>query len=255
MPKHNGCWGAMMTNATRKIYQIIFWMDGIRKLCHGDSWVMMAEKVIFATITRYKRCITFAVICTVNWQNGTVWIWASIFILKTRSNDNEIEKFDTQWQKTFCKSYTCLLQMLPDILDRMNFDAIKTITVNLPTALPRYVHDQPFVQTLFYAYHDDIIKWKLFSCYRPFVRGIHRSLVNSPHKSQWRRAFMFSFICTWTKGCANNGDASDLRRHLAHYVDVLYDCFIGSTFPRVFVGWSQFLLTLESIVYSHKSMA
>ena len=32
--------------------------------------------------------------------------------------------------------------------------------------------------------HDDVIKWKHFLRYWPFVRGIHRSLVNSPHKGQ-----------------------------------------------------------------------
>ena len=31
-------------------------------------------------------------------------------------------------------------------------------------------------------YQDDIIKWKLFPRYWPFVQGIHRSPVNSPHK-------------------------------------------------------------------------
>ena len=45
--------------------------------------------------------------------------------------------------------------------------------------------------------HDDVIKWKYFPCYWPFVRGIHRSPVNSPHKGQWRGPFMFSLICTW----------------------------------------------------------
>ena len=29
----------------------------------------------------------------------------------------------------------------------------------------------------------------------PFVRGIHRSPVNSPHKGQWRGALMFTLIC------------------------------------------------------------
>ena len=43
--------------------------------------------------------------------------------------------------------------------------------------------------------HDDVIKWKHFLRYWPFVRGIHRSPVNSPHKGQWRGAFMFSLIC------------------------------------------------------------
>ena len=32
--------------------------------------------------------------------------------------------------------------------------------------------------------HDDVIKWKHFPRYWPFVRGIHRSPVNSQHKGQ-----------------------------------------------------------------------
>ena len=32
--------------------------------------------------------------------------------------------------------------------------------------------------------HDDVIKWKHFPRHWPFVRGIHRSPVNSPHKGQ-----------------------------------------------------------------------
>ena len=32
--------------------------------------------------------------------------------------------------------------------------------------------------------HDDVIKWKHFPRSWPFVRGIHRSPVNSPHKGQ-----------------------------------------------------------------------
>ena len=35
--------------------------------------------------------------------------------------------------------------------------------------------------------------------YWPFLRGIHRSPVNSLTKGQWRRAFMFSLICALTK--------------------------------------------------------
>ena len=48
--------------------------------------------------------------------------------------------------------------------------------------------------------HDDVIKWKHFPRYWPFVRGIHRSPVNSPHKGQWRGALMFSLICVWING-------------------------------------------------------
>ena len=65
--------------------------------------------------------------------------------------------------------------------------------------------------------HDDVIKWKHFPHYWPFVRGIHRSPVNSPHKDQWRGALMFSLICVWSNGWVNNCYAGDLRRHRAHY--------------------------------------
>ena len=65
--------------------------------------------------------------------------------------------------------------------------------------------------------HDDVIKWKHFSRYRPFVRGIHRSPVNSPHKGQWCGALMFSLICAQINGWVNNGEAGDLKRHRTYY--------------------------------------
>ena len=65
--------------------------------------------------------------------------------------------------------------------------------------------------------HDDVIKWKHFPRYWPFVRGIHRSPVNSPHKGQWRRALMFTLICARINGWVNNREAGDLRRYRAHY--------------------------------------
>ena len=71
--------------------------------------------------------------------------------------------------------------------------------------------------------HDDVIKWKHFPRYWPFVRGIQRSPVNSPHKGQWRGALMFSLICVWINGWVNNREAGDLRRNRAHY-DVTVMC-------------------------------
>ena len=67
------------------------------------------------------------------------------------------------------------------------------------------------------GYHDDVIKWKHVPCYWPFVRGIHRSPVNSPHKGQWHGDFMLSLICAWINGWVNNREAGDLRCHRAHY--------------------------------------
>ena len=47
--------------------------------------------------------------------------------------------------------------------------------------------------------HDNVMKWKYFPRYWSFVRGIHRSPVNSPHKGQWRGALMFSLIWALNK--------------------------------------------------------
>ena len=65
--------------------------------------------------------------------------------------------------------------------------------------------------------HDDAIKWKHFPRYWLFVRGIHRSPVNSPHKGQWRWALMCSLICVWINCWVNNREAGDLSCYRAHY--------------------------------------
>ena len=75
--------------------------------------------------------------------------------------------------------------------------------------------------------HDDVIKMKHFPSYWPFVRGIHRSPVNSPHKCQWRRALTFSLICARIKGWVTNVEAGDLRRHRAHHDVILMIYFIS----------------------------
>ena len=36
--------------------------------------------------------------------------------------------------------------------------------------------------SLYFESHDDVIKWKHFPCNWPFVRGLHRSPMNSGHK-------------------------------------------------------------------------
>ena len=69
--------------------------------------------------------------------------------------------------------------------------------------------------------HDDIIKWKYFPCYCPFLRGIYRSPEDSPHKGQWRRGLMFSLICVWTNGWANNRDAGDYDVTYCHGAHVI----------------------------------
>ena len=70
------------------------------------------------------------------------------------------------------------------------------------------------METLF---HNDVIKWKHFPRDWPFVREIHRSPVNFPHKGQWRGALMFSLIYAWINDWVNNREAGDLRRQHGHY--------------------------------------
>ena len=73
------------------------------------------------------------------------------------------------------------------------------------------------IQLLLTHCHDDVFKWKHFPRYWPFVRGIHRSPVNSLHKGQWRGALMFSLIWAWINGWIINYEAGDLRHHRAQY--------------------------------------
>ena len=67
------------------------------------------------------------------------------------------------------------------------------------------------------GFHDDVIKRKHFPRNWPFVRGIHRGPVNSPHKGQWGEALVFPLICVWINGWENNRGAGDFRRCRDHY--------------------------------------
>ena len=82
--------------------------------------------------------------------------------------------------------------------------------------------------------HDDVIKWKHFPRNWPFVRGIHRSPVNSPHKGQWCRALMFTFICARINGWVNTRAAGDLRRYRPHY-DVIVMKIVREMGPMSFL--------------------
>ena len=80
------------------------------------------------------------------------------------------------------------------------------------------------------------MKWKHFPRYLPFVRGIHRSTVNSPQKGQGRRSLMFSLIYARINGWVSNYEAGDLRRHCVHFDVILMIANIMQTaFSNVFV--------------------
>ena len=94
------------------------------------------------------------------------------------------------------------------------------------------------------ARHDDVIKWKHLPRYWPFVRGIHRSQVNSPHNGQWRGALMFSLICyhclhiyciqLWN---ARHRHCNSTRKTVHHtkrkFPPAIYNKIIYSSFPLI----------------------
>ena len=107
---------------------------------------------------------------------------------------------------------------------------------------------------MYYIYHhDNVIKWKHFPRYWPFVRGIHRSPVNSPHKGQWRGALMFSLICVWINGWATNGEAADLRRYRAH-CDVTVMIYIVKFIFLYRNCCNLFQITLNCYVVNHQPL-
>ena len=65
-----------------------------------------------------------------------------------------------------------------------------------------------------------------FSALLAFVRGLHRSPVNSSHKGQWRGALMFSLIWPWINRWVNTREAGDLRRRRAHYDVIVMNLFV-----------------------------
>ena len=94
---------------------------------------------------------------------------------------------------------------------------VATVHISREPKNTRIWRCQCHTSTLHEACHDDVIKWKHFPRFWPFVRGIHRSPVNSLQKGQWRGALIFSLICVWINGWVNNHEAGDLRPYRAHY--------------------------------------
>ena len=99
--------------------------------------------------------------------------------------------------------------------------------------------------------HDDVIKWRHFPRYWPFVRGTHRSPVNSPHKGQWRGALKFSLIRVWINGWVNNREAGDLRRNRAHYDVIVMKLWAHSVLKGVQCWGSVGQIILTSDLIAH----
>ena len=66
--------------------------------------------------------------------------------------------------------------------------------------------------------HNEVIKWKHFPCYWPFVRGIHKGnpwvTGGVPSQRPVTRGSVFSLICAWT---VEQTMETPVRHHHAHY--------------------------------------
>ena len=139
--------------------------------------------------------------CRIGVMNALTEI--SNFLLYSLYLYNAVASFGDKWLHLSLSLYICSLCAFQS----HNFVALFNpgMSVHAP-----FIRSSPQI-------NDDVIKWKHFPRYWPFVGGSHRSPVNSPHKGQWRGALMFSLICTRINGWVNTGEAGDLRRHRAHY--------------------------------------
>ena len=119
---------------------------------------------------------------------------------------------------------------------------------NMPQCVNKTISQMMGHWLLFHGskYHDDVIKWKHFPRYWSFVRGIHLSPVNSPHKGQWRGALMFSLVCARINGWLNNHEAGDLRRHRAHY-----DVIVMSRQVTFILEWHHISAMVSEISDKH----
>ena len=111
-----------------------------------------------------------------------------------------------------------------------------------------HVHQMLISSVVIDANRDDVIKWKHFLRYWPFVRGIHRFPVNSPHQGQWRGALIFSSICVWINGWIKNREAGDLRRYRAHYDATAMDMLF-------IMGWLSSSILYGVSIYSPTSVS
>ena len=66
------------------------------------------------------------------------------------------------------------------------------------------------LQLMIISSNENILHDKLF------VRGIHPSPVDSPHKGQWHKALMFSLMFALTNDWINSGVAGDLSTDDVH---------------------------------------
>ena len=141
--------------------------------------------------------------------------------------------FLRRWYYTWCGNMSWYFRIM-DLSPRYALLCVSFCKSKHGKHTPPYITPREFCSVLccvFLWSHDDVIKWKHFPRYWPFVRGIHWSPVNSPHKCQWHGALMFTLICVWMNDWVNNRQAGDLRGYRSHYDVIVMGTFRFYPYP------------------------
>ena len=159
--------------------------------------------------------------CT-GFDSMTQWEWRGLF------HNVCVESYQPKLIKTHSDKYQRWYVLLGFVNDMINFVMclckvnwsacttwyhVMSVAPWLRQGCPRYNSNVSKSSDI--PPHYDVIRWKHFPLYWPFVRE------TTGHQDS--DALMFYLIRTWTKGWANNRDVGDLRHHRRHY-DVTVIC-------------------------------
>ena len=116
----------------------------------------------------------------------------------------------------------------------------KTLTglLDMPLDCMEHTVNQESKSHLFY-FHDDVIKWKRFPRYWPFVREFIGNRWILLTKASDAELWCFLWTAPWTNRWENNREASDLRRHRAHYDAIVMasEYLLISGLSQLFLAW------------------
>ena len=220
----------------------------------GDGWKKFSFCKIFrVAVTRLTNIAYFSVLlptgnitcCNINWsweklftglaklaKERAIWCklryWPEMELTKSVSPVHLFSVLEYYQNTIFLLCITLIFGNLAAVVTSAKFehDSVDGTDTLEKAGIVKWTNEpmqfsgpESRLLTIFSAFsgHDDIIKWKHFPRYWPFVRGIHWSPVNFPRKDQWRRDFMFSLICVWINGWVNKREAGDLRCYHAHH--------------------------------------
>ena len=93
---------------------------------------------------------------------------------------------------------------------------VTPISVDYRIGLGQLVQRQPCIFPTWWRH-----QMEAFSALLALCAGNSPVTGEFPLKGQWRGALMLSFICARINGWVNNREAGDLRRHRAHYDDIV----------------------------------